>query len=121
MKLIMLVDDEDALVAALSLMLTGAGYNVISAQSGEDALILLKDQKPDVIFLDIMLAGLSGIEVIRVIKSHPDYRSIPVVMMSGARPLIRQKDLMWEEFLYKPFQVQKVLEILQKIFVRNES
>src|SRR6266404_1176684 len=103
MKEILIVDDEQPMVLALELLLADAGYSVRSAFSGESALVALSDWKPALILMDIMMAGLSGLETLKLIKSHPDMSGIPVILMSGANILANQADYGWAQMLKKPF------------------
>ena len=115
MKSILIVDDEQGFVLALEYMLQAASYNIITAMSGEDGLIRAKDNHPDIILLDIMMPGMGGLEMLRFLKSHPQLKAIPVILMSGARPLVRQSEFKWSEFLDKPFSTQTLLAAIKRL------
>lgn len=81
MKKILLVDDEKNIRDLYETELTEEGYSVITAPSGEDALLLLKKVVPDLITLDVRMPGMGGIETLREIREkHP---SVPVIMLSA--------------------------------------
>ncbi|RMF91223.1 MAG: response regulator [Methanobacteriota archaeon] len=82
MALIMVVDDEPDILYLVSKMLRKEGHEVIEALNGKQALEKLKERRPDLILLDVMMPGLNGWEVSKKIKSDPEYRSIPVAMLT---------------------------------------
>lgn len=79
---ILLVDDEPINIQVLASALKNS-YEIISAQSGVEAIMLVKEQKPDLIILDVMMPGLSGYDVCRSIKSDPTFSDIPVIFLTA--------------------------------------
>ena len=73
-KTIMVVDDNPDIITIIKTILEGKGYNVISASSGQELLNLLKNQKPDLIILDIMMPEMDGLEVLTKRSSPPGAR-----------------------------------------------
>lgn len=82
MKTIMVVDDEPDIVYLVSKMLEKEGYNVVKARNGDDALEKMKKTKPDLVLLDVMMPGMNGWEVSKKMKAHPEYKSIPIAMLT---------------------------------------
>lgn len=82
MAKIMVVDDEPDIVYLVSKMLKKEGHEIVEAYSGREALEKLKTTRPDLILLDVMMPGINGWEVSKKIKSDPEYRSIPVAMLT---------------------------------------
>lgn len=82
MTKIMVVDDEPDIVFVVREMLKRRGYEVIGANSGEEALEMLKTEKPDLILLDIMMPGIDGWETCRKIKENSDTKDIIVAMLT---------------------------------------
>ena len=113
MKSILVVDDEQGIVLALEIVLA-QDYRVLKAASGEEALLSIKDCTPDLVLLDIMMPGLGGLETLKLIRSHPQFKSLPVVIMSGARPLVRQADYGWTAFINKPFTGDQILKLIAR-------
>ena len=110
-KTIFIVDDEPDIVFALTLMLGDAGYHVAAVGHGDDLLRLLCSKKaPDLILLDMLLAGRDGREIVRELKADPSTRSIPVLMIS-AHPRAAQEaaDAGADGFLAKPFELETLL------------
>src|SRR6266852_2990631 len=85
MKTILVVDDEYFLVETLSALLETEGYRVVSAANGKDGLAQLVKESPDLVLTDFMMPVTDGLELIRGLHALPDFRSLPVVMMSASR------------------------------------
>ena len=83
-KTILLLEDDTALNRAIVLKLEQKGHNVISTMRAEDALEVLKTQHPniDVVWLDLLLPGMNGIEFLAEVRKNPDYKDIKVVICS---------------------------------------
>ena len=80
---ILLVDDEAANVDLLEQELADAGYRTLSASSGEGALEVSRKEKPDLILLDVMMAGIDGYETCRRLKAAEATRAIPVIFLTA--------------------------------------
>lgn len=80
---IMIVDDEPDTVELVSLVLESEGYEVIPVYNGRDALNMLKDVKPDLILLDIMMPDVDGWNVYQSIRSNEETKDLPVVMLTA--------------------------------------
>lgn len=91
-KIVLVVEDEPALAEAISLKLSQAGVKAITAASGEEALTALKTVRPDLVWLDILLPGINGLEVLRQIRQDPKLKNLPVVVVSvsGGSEKIKQ-------------------------------
>ena len=87
---ILLVEDSKFLRMATEKMLTGAGYEVISAGDGEEALRLAREHSPSLILLDVMLPKLSGLDVMKNLKKNPTTATIPVMMLTALRRKTRR-------------------------------
>jgi putative two-component system response regulator len=108
---ILIVDDEAAKRDILSRMLRAGGYDVATAENGDEALNWLEARRPDVILLDVMMPGVSGFEVCRRIKERPFTRLIPVVMITGLRTRddrIKGITSGADDFLSKPFDADEL-------------
>ncbi len=109
---LLLVEDEPAQREVLVYNLTADGHDVITADNGEDALLLVEEERPDLIILDWMLPRLSGIEVCRRLKMRAETRAIPVLMLSargeeGDR--VRGLETGADDYVVKPFSVAELL------------
>jgi len=82
-KTIMVVDDNPDIITIVKTILEGKGYKVHSAASGAELLNMLKDQKPDLIILDIMMPEMDGLEVLSRLKAASDTATIPVILLTA--------------------------------------
>lgn len=109
---VLVVDDEPDLRSMMIDLLTDEGYQVTGAESGEDALITLeKDPRYDLILLDVSMPGLSGMEVLVLIKSNPATRQIPVIMVTALDQISYKKQAYAagaDDFLPKPFELEEL-------------
>ncbi|HEX5688555.1 MAG TPA: response regulator [Roseiflexaceae bacterium] len=106
-KTILLVDDEFAILSLLQDTLEDAGYLVLAAADGQQALALVSDQAPNLVLTDIMMPRLDGVELARRLRADPRTRHIPILAMSAAqRPL---KSDMFATILAKPFDLDDVI------------
>jgi len=116
---ILLVDDEPDLVKMVSLRLAAADYEITKAYNGQEALEKVKETPPDLIILDLMLPGLDGYKVCRLLKSDERTHSIPILIFT-ARARVKDVTLATEcgadAYLTKPFEaktlIMKVHELL---------
>ena len=77
------VDDEPGMRLLAEAAFAGAGYRVLLASGGEEALSLLDSHRPDVVLLDILMPGMDGLETCRRIKAMPDHQHVPIIMLTG--------------------------------------
>jgi DNA-binding response OmpR family regulator len=115
---ILVVDDEIYIVHILDFSLGMEGYEVITALDGEQALEKLKTDKPDLIVLDIMMPKLDGYEVCKAIKSSPETRHIPVILLSAKGRNVDQKlgfDVGADDYITKPFSPRKLVERINQL------
>ncbi|SDW09561.1 phosphate regulon transcriptional regulator PhoB [Roseicitreum antarcticum] len=114
--LILVVDDEPAQRAMLTYNLEAAGYRTVTAADGEEALLVVQEQRPDLILLDWMLPHLSGIEVCRQIKSRLDTREIPVIMVSARSDepdRVQGLETGADDYVVKPYSISELLARLR--------
>ena len=109
---VLVVDDEADLVRILQFGLQGIGYEVETASDGQEALKKAREQKPDIILLDLMLPKLDGYKVCRLLKFDERYKNIPIIILS-ARTQEGDQLLAMEmganRFITKPYDFQEVL------------
>src|SRR3954465_9609716 len=115
---ILVVDDEIYIVHILDFSLGMEGYEVITALDGEQALEKVKNEKPDLIVLDIMMPKLDGYEVCKNIKSSADTQHIPVILLSAKGRNVDQKlgfDVGADDYITKPFSPRKLVERINQL------
>tara|TARA_B110000091_G_scaffold201331_1_gene232843 strand:- start:81 stop:767 length:687 start_codon:yes stop_codon:yes gene_type:complete len=109
---ILVVEDEPAQREVLAYNLEAEGYLVINADNGEDAMMLVEEEMPDVIVLDWMMPQLSGIEVCRRLKSKSTTRGIPVIMLSARSEdvdRVRGLETGADDYVVKPYSVIELM------------
>jgi len=82
-KTILLVDDEQFIQVAYKAGLENAGYRVLAASDGDEALELLRSEQPDLIMLDLIMPRINGFEVLKAIQADPTFAAIPVMVMTN--------------------------------------
>lgn len=110
---VLVVDDSPTIRAVLGKMLGQDGYIVLKAPDGETAISIARNELPDLIFLDIVLPGMSGFEVLRTLRRDPHTRSTPIVMISGNLQATEQfyvQRFGADDFMKKPFGRTEVFE-----------
>ena len=114
---ILVVDDSATIRRSAESMLTTAGYDVVTAENGFEALSKVARHNPDLIFVDIMMPRLDGYQTCAIIKNNSKYRSTPVIMLTSkdglfdqARGRVVGSDL----YLTKPFTKEELLAAVQQ-------
>lgn len=103
---ILVVDDSATIRAVIGKMLTQDGHAVLKAADGEEALLIARRDQPDLIFLDIVMPGMSGFAVLRALRHDPLTQDIPIVMISGNLQATEQfyvQRFGADDFMKKPF------------------
>ncbi len=121
--LVLIVEDEAALVTMLRYNLEREGFAVCAASDGEEALVQIAERKPDVVLLDWMLPLVSGIEVCRQIRRAPASRTLPIVMLTargeeGDR--IRGLNSGADDYVVKPFSPAELIARLRAVIRRAQ-
>ncbi|WP_414525408.1 phosphate regulon transcriptional regulator PhoB [Pseudochelatococcus sp. G4_1912] len=118
---ILIVEDEEALTLLLRYNLEAEGYSVDSVARGDDAEIRLREQAPDLILLDWMLPGISGIELCRRVRARSETERLPIIMLTargeeGER--IRGLATGADDYVVKPFSVPELLARVRALLRR---
>ena len=109
---VMVVDDSMTIRHTADMFLGRMGCEVITAVDGFDALAKIADNHPRIIFIDIMMPRLDGYQTCALIKNHPLFKAIPVIMLSsrdGAFDKARGRSAGCEQYLTKPFSREALL------------
>jgi len=119
---VMVIDDSNTIRRSAEIFLAQAGYQVLLAEDGFDALSKISDHHPDLIFVDIMMPRLDGYQTCALIKKNPRYAGTPVIMLSSKDGLFdraRGRMVGSDEYLTKPFTKDSLLKaVLAHIAVR---
>jgi CheY-like chemotaxis protein len=116
MATVLVVDDEYGIAELLEAVLVDEGHRVLTASNGKHGLSVLEKEKPDVIFLDYMMPIMDGAAMLSHMKSNPDLRNTPVVMMSSIpEATVAERCKGYVLFLRKPFNVFHVIEVVNNL------
>jgi CheY-like chemotaxis protein len=110
---VLVADDEQAITELVAFALEIEGFQVIQAPDGLEALRLVKEERPNLAMIDIMMPGMDGREVSRRIKDNPETASIPVLLFSAA-PNPDIADAKADGFMPKPFDVNQLVEAVRQ-------
>ncbi|NJK55907.1 MAG: response regulator [Pleurocapsa sp. SU_5_0] len=114
---ILVVEDNDDLQVLFRLVLESEGYQVAIANNGQDAIKLLEETQPQLVLMDIMMPGTSGIEVSRSIKQQQNYETLPILLVSAVDRL-KDQQLNYSQangVLYKPFNLDDLLNKVEEL------
>jgi DNA-binding response OmpR family regulator len=108
---ILIVDDDSDILEILSFLLSEAGYETRILTHGETILNDIKDFKPNLILMDVMLAGMDGRTICQSIKTDPSTHMLPVILISGTHDLAKSLHLAGapNDFIAKPFNLDHLL------------
>ncbi|MDE2227651.1 MAG: phosphate regulon transcriptional regulator PhoB [Alphaproteobacteria bacterium] len=118
---VLIVEDESALLTLLRYNLEKEGFTVNAAHDGEEALLQLKESKPDAVLLDWMLPRVSGIEVCRQIRRTPAWRDLPVIILTARgdeADRVRGLDSGADDYVAKPFSPNELVARLRAVIRR---
>ena len=110
-KKILILDDDNDILEVLSLLLTDTGYQIKTLSCGDTVFDDIKDFQPDLILMDVMLAGMDGRAICKSIKENHLTSFLPVILLSGTHDLDKSLDLPGapNDFVAKPFDIYHLL------------
>jgi signal transduction histidine kinase len=120
MAKILIVDDSLENLRLMQALLAAQGYEILLAQSGEEALATIPAERPDVILLDVLMPGMDGLEVCRRLKANPEVQAIPVILVTSndrSEDIIQGLDSGADDYVTKPFH-REVLAARVRSMVR---
>jgi DNA-binding response OmpR family regulator len=121
---ILVVDDERDIIELIKYNLEMEGFRVSSAYNGEDALRLAKREPPDLLILDLMLPGMDGLEVCRVLKKESQTNHIPVIMLTaktGEPDIVVGLELGADDYITKPFGTRELVARVKAVLRRGSK
>ena len=126
-KFILIIEDEAPIREMLRFILTQAGFAVLEAEDGKKAMHLLASQIPDLILLDWMLPGMSGIDIARSLKSDQRTADIPLIMLTARAAednKIKGLEIGADDYIVKPFSprelIARINAVLRRVFPASE-
>src|SRR6185295_3217984 len=116
---VLIVEDEEALRFTLAHNLKREGYNVITAARGDDGLRMAREQTPDLILLDVMLPGVDGIQVCRMLRRDSDVPIIMLTALGGEGDRVAGLDTGADDYMPKPFGMRELMARVRALLRRS--
>lgn len=119
---ILVVDDEEDILELLRYRLGQEGYRVLCASGGEEALLLIKREPPDLLVLDLMLPGMDGLEITRQIRKNRESADLPVIMLTAKgeeADVVAGLELGADDYVTKPFSPRILLARIRSVLKRR--
>jgi two-component system, OmpR family, alkaline phosphatase synthesis response regulator PhoP len=121
---ILVVDDEEDILELITFNLAREGYIVFTADNGEKALKIATSEMPEMIVLDLMLPGIDGLEVSRILKSRANTKAIPIIMLSAKgdeSDIISGLELGADDYVTKPFSPKILIARIRAVLRRKSD
>ena len=121
---VMVIDDSKTIRRTAEILLSEQGCKVLTATDGFESLAMIANDRPDIIFVDIMMPRLDGYQTCALIKSNPEYRDIPVIMLSSKDSIFdmaRGRLAGSESYITKPFTRNDLLSAIEEHQQNNEA
>ena len=119
-QVVLVVDDDPNILQFIKLELTTQGFVVVTAKSGDDAIRITEEQRPDLVLLDVMMPGMNGLEVLRRLR---ELSRIPIVLLTAKnkdQDKIRGLDMGADDYLSKPFNPEELSARVRAVLRRTE-
>lgn len=116
-KKILIVDDEKDVLTVLAKRLLDAGYCVIKTEHGKDAVDIAKNQRPNLIILDIIMPEMDGVEIASALKNYPETKDVPIIFLTCLLTKQEEKSrraIAGKYFIAKPYNLNVLLDIVRK-------
>jgi two-component system, cell cycle response regulator DivK len=123
-KTILVIEDNEMNMKLMRAILQLGNYRMLEAADAETGLRLMKEDRPDLIFMDIQLPSMNGLTATGIIKADPDLKDIPVFAVSGfamESDKAKAKDLGFAGYIVKPISVKALLEMLARHFGAGQT
>jgi two-component system phosphate regulon response regulator PhoB len=120
---ILVIEDEEDILALIHFNLVKAGFRVECAMSGEEGFTKVREYKPDLVFLDLMLPGIDGLEVCRRLRQAPDTQETPIIMLTAKGEeddIVQGLELGADDYITKPFSPQ-ILQARARAVLRRRG
>ena len=121
---ILIVDDEIDILELVEFNLLKQGFRTLTAQDGEQALRLARQEKPDAVILDLMLPGINGLDVCRILKSDAATKDVPIIMLTARgeeEDIVKGLEMGADDYVTKPFSPKVLIARLKSVLRRNKQ
>lgn len=123
MAKVLVVDDEPNIVLSLEFLMQQAGFEVVTAEDGEQALARVNDAQPDLLLLDISLPGISGFDVLERLRHEAATAQLPIIMLTAhGRDVEREKGMALgaDDYITKPFSTQSLVGKVKALLLKEQ-
>lgn len=124
LKKILVVDDEEHIIELIRFNLETNGYFVIAANDGNEALKKVKEEKPDLVILDLMLPSIDGIEICKILRKNKETEKLPIIMLTAKSEeidMILGLEIGADDYITKPFSVRELLARIKAVLRRTQQ
>ena len=115
---VLVVDDEPFICRSLTFVLKKGDYDVIEARDGQEALSAIREHKPDLVFLDVMMPKINGFEVTQAVRGEKDLDDVTIILLTAKGQECDRavgKDAGADDYMTKPFSPSKILDRAREI------
>lgn len=119
---IMVVDDSSTIRKSAEMFLTKAGFDVVLVEDGLDALACIEDVNPDLVFIDVLMPNVDGLEAVQIIKRNSKFKNTPIIFLSSKdSEFDKAKGIMVgaSAYLTKPFSKEGIIEVVKKYVIEK--
>jgi two-component system phosphate regulon response regulator PhoB len=121
---ILVVEDEEDILALLHFNLVKAGYEVVCATDGEEGLKKIAEKQPDLMLLDLMLPGIGGLDICRQLRADEKTAKLPIIMLTARgeeADVVQGLEMGADDYMTKPFSIKVLLARIQTVLRRNSE
>lgn len=114
---IMIIDDSSTIRRSAEIFLTPEGYQVIPVVDGFEGLVKVMEEKPDLVFIDVVMPKIDGLEACRIIRRNPQFKNLPIIFLSskdGEFDKARGMMMGADDYLPKPFTKESIIAVVKK-------
>jgi twitching motility two-component system response regulator PilG len=119
---ILIIDDSQTIRKTADVFLKSAGYEVIAEENGFNGLTTIIEETPDLVFMDVVMDGIDGLETCQVIRENDEFKNMPIIILSSKDgEFDKARGLMMgaNDYLIKPFKKNEIIEMAQKWLKNN--
>ncbi|HIE09161.1 MAG TPA: response regulator [Armatimonadetes bacterium] len=121
---VLVADDDKFLVELISVNLEAAGFEVLKAYDGEEALMKALSERPDLVVLDVIMPGKSGWEVLEELRARPETQRTPVILLTvlkGKEHIVKGWERGADFYLPKPFDPEDLVEVVERLIRASKA
>ena len=122
-KTVLVVDDEPSILEVVNILLSSEGYTVLTASNGEEGLQKIREHKPDIVIMDVMMPKMSGFMVTKVVQKDPELKDIPILLLTATSQMAGgiQLEMPTPYRLTKPFQPEELIKKIKTILKKHDQ